>query len=144
MAMYKNILLPIDLNEETSWKTTLPTAVECARAFGATLHLATVVPDFVLPSVATFFPKGYEKIAIDQAKQDLKTIADDNVPDEVTVQQSVAYGTIYTEILRIAREIPADLIITASHRPELEDYLLGPNAARVVRHAGCSVLVVRD
>ncbi len=31
-----------------------------------------------------------------------------------------------------------------SHRPELKDYLLGPNAARVVRHANCSVLVVRD
>ena len=37
-----------------------------------------------------------------------------------------------------------DLIIMASHRPELQDYLLGPNAARVVRHANCSVLVVRD
>jgi nucleotide-binding universal stress UspA family protein len=36
------------------------------------------------------------------------------------------------------------VIVLASHRPELKDYLLGPNAARVVRHAKCSVLVVRD
>jgi len=26
----------------------------------------------------------------------------------------------------------------------LRDYLLGPNAAKVVRHADCSVYVVRD
>jgi nucleotide-binding universal stress UspA family protein len=36
------------------------------------------------------------------------------------------------------------MIVMASHRPELKDYLLGPNAARVVRHAECSVLVVRN
>ena len=29
-----------------------------------------------------------------------------------------------------------------SHRPELQDYLLGPNAARVVRQPTKSVLVV--
>ena len=40
--------------------------------------------------------------------------------------------------------IKADLIVMGSHRPELRDYLLGPNAARVVRHAPCSVVVVRS
>ncbi len=47
------------------------------------------------------------------------------------------------EILRVAREIEADLILLAAHRPELKDFLLGPNAARVVRHFDGSVLVVR-
>ncbi len=56
----------------------------------------------------------------------------------------MAHGTIYQEILSAARKIEVDLIVMASHRPALEDYLLGPNAARVVRHADCSVLVVRD
>ena len=31
----------------------------------------------------------------------------------------------------------------ASHRPDITTYLLGSNAAAVVRHAECSVLVVR-
>ena len=44
----------------------------------------------------------------------------------------------------MADETNADLIVMASHRPELKDFLLGPNAARVVRHANCSVLVVRE
>jgi len=36
-----------------------------------------------------------------------------------------------------------DLIIVGSHKPGLQDYLLGSTAARVVRHAMCSVLVGR-
>ena len=50
---------------------------------------------------------------------------------------------MYEVILAVAKGIDADLIVMASHRPELKDYLLGPNAARVVRHADQSVLVVR-
>lgn len=60
------------------------------------------------------------------------------------VRHVVGRGTVYEEILRIAGEIGSDLIVIGSHRPELKDYLLGPNAARVVRHADCSVLVVRE
>ena len=52
----------------------------------------------------------------------------------------VAYGSPYAQNLRVAKEIACDLIIMTAHRPELKDYLLGRNAARVVRRAGCSVL----
>jgi len=44
---------------------------------------------------------------------------------------------------RVAEEIGADEIIMAAHRPSLKDYLIGPNTDRVVRHARCSVQVVR-
>ena len=66
------------------------------------------------------------------------------MPDGVEIQQIVANGTVYEEVLSKAGEIGADLIVMASHRPELQDYLLGPNAARVVRHAPISVMVVRE
>jgi nucleotide-binding universal stress UspA family protein len=55
----------------------------------------------------------------------------------------VATGKAYEEILHAAREAGSDLIVIGSHKPELRDYLLGPNAARVVRHSKCSVYVVR-
>ena len=42
----------------------------------------------------------------------------------------------------VARQ-QADLIIIASHKPGFQDYFLGSTAAKVVRHAPCSVLVVR-
>jgi nucleotide-binding universal stress UspA family protein len=56
----------------------------------------------------------------------------------------VAQGTVYEEILATARDVRADFIVMASHRPELTDYLLGPNAARMVRHSEVSVVVVRN
>jgi nucleotide-binding universal stress UspA family protein len=142
--MYKHILLTIDLTDESSWRKALPTALELCRAFDATLHLLTVVPDFGMTVVGPFFPEGYADKAIAQAKKEIKDFSAKQVPPEVKVQRVVAYGTIYEEILEAARKIGADLIVMGSHRPELKDYLLGPNAARVVRHANRSVLVVRD
>ncbi len=62
----------------------------------------------------------------------------------VTADRVVAYGSVYDEIMKVAADIDADLIVMASHRPKLEDDLLGPNAARVVRPSERSVLVVRD
>jgi nucleotide-binding universal stress UspA family protein len=65
------------------------------------------------------------------------------VPQGLRLHEHVAQGSIYDEVLRAARELGCDCIVMGSHRPELKDYLLGPNAARVVRHAPCSVMVVR-
>ncbi|MDP1974723.1 MAG: universal stress protein, partial [Alphaproteobacteria bacterium] len=67
-----------------------------------------------------------------------------HVPENVTVQNIVATGSVYETIVNMAEEIKADLIVLGAHRPELKDYLIGPNASRVVRHGHCSVLVIRD
>ena len=53
-------------------------------------------------------------------------------------------ASIYAEILEVAEEAKADLVVVGSHRPAVKDYLLGTNAARIVRHARCSVLAARD
>ena len=142
--MYKNILLSVDLNDESSWKKALPTAVEMCQGFDATLRVLTVVPNFGMSIVEQYFPEGFEKEMAGKVMETLKSFIKENVPDGVDVQHIVGEGTIYEVILKISAETKADLIVMASHRPELKDYLLGPNAARVVRHANCSVMVVRD
>lgn len=141
--MYKNILLSVDLVEEASWKKALPTAVEYCQAFGSTLHLLTVVPDMGSATVAQYFPADFEDRSVAAARKALEDFAKTKVPAGIDVKQIVAYGTIYEKIMEIAEKIDADLIVMASHRPALQDYLLGPNAARVVRHSSRSVLVVR-
>jgi len=141
--MYKNILFPIDLNQESSWEKALPTAVEYCNAFGATLHVLNVVPDFGMSVVGSYFPEDFEHKALEAAREQLHEFVRQRVPDGVKVQHIVGYGSIYNEILRVAHEIKADLILLAAQRPELKDFLLGPNAARVVRHFDGSVLVVR-
>jgi len=141
--MYKTILVPIDVNEETSWKLSLPKAVELAQTFGSELHVMTVVPDMGMPIVAQFFPSDYETKLQDTALKKLEEVLSNQTPKDLKVQATVCQGSVYEEVLATAKDIGADLIMMASHRPELSDFLLGPNAARVVRHANCSVLVVR-
>ena len=104
----------------------------------------TVVPDFGMNIVAQYFPKGYEKEVNQKALEQLKAFVKEHVPRDITVKHAVSEGSIYETILSVAQQTNADLIIMQSLRPELKDYLLGPNAARVVRHAQCSVLVVRE
>ena len=141
--MFDAILVPIDLNEESSWNKTLPVAIAQARQNQATLHVMSVVPDFGMAIVGGFFPEGFEKRALEESKTRLQEIVAANVPDDLTVECHVAHGTIYEEILRAAETLKCGLIVMAAQRPALRDYLLGPNAARVVRHAQQSVFVVR-
>ena len=66
----------------------------------------------------------------------------DERADFLTV--GVENGGICAEILRVAREMPADLIVMASHGPAAMDYLLGSNSSHVTLHPDCSVYVVRE
>lgn len=58
---------------------------------------------------------------------------------EIEIRQ----GPAAREILAAAEEHAADLIIVASHVPDMSNYFIGATADRVVRHAGCSVLIDR-
>ena len=51
--MYKNILLPVDLNSAETQLKAVQTAAELARTFGAGLHVLTVVPEFGLSMVGS-------------------------------------------------------------------------------------------
>ena len=140
--MYKNILLAIDLNDETSNRKPLLSAVELARTFGARLHVLTVIRDVEAVLQAKAATLGYDLIATDLEKRIAALIrlvdASDLNPNILVTNGA----SIYAEILGVAEE--ADLVVVGSHRPAMKDYLLGTNAARVVRHARCSVLVARD
>ena len=143
--MFQEVLFPVDLGEESSWRKALPIAIDQARRNDGCLHLMTVVPTFGMSIVGQFFPEGYEDKALEAATDALHSFSQQHLPDDgLRVQHIVTHGRVYEEIIRAAERIGADLIVMASHRPELEDYLIGPNAARVVRHSGCSVLVVRN
>lgn len=73
----------------------------------------------------------------------LDAYAGANIPDGVPVRHIVAHGRIYEEIIKTADGTGIDLIVMSAQRPDFGDYLLGPNAARVARHAKQSVLIVR-
>lgn len=141
--MAKTILLAIDLTSPDVATKPLDEAL-LVLGKGGVLHIVSVLPDFGLPQVAGFFREGYEKGMLASIGKRLEAWVSEHVPDDVEVHPHVLHGTVYDEIVRAADTLKADLIVMGAHRPELSDYLLGPNAARVVRHARQSVYVVRN
>ena len=140
--MYTSILVPIDLEEPSSWSKAVPTALALARCFEARLTLATVLEDKVAAREAQWSSIGYREL-LSTASARLGLLADELRSDSL-VETRVGTGSIGGGILGLAEQVEADLIVLASHRPEMRDWLIGANASRVVRHAGCSVLVVRE
>jgi nucleotide-binding universal stress UspA family protein len=140
--MFTTILVPVDIAETEVGQPGLDKAVELAKASGATLKL-TFVRSPVPFAMNEYVPAEYfdtdEKAAL-KTLQEMAAKLD--VPkDRVSV--SSPFGAVYDEVLKQAAKIKADLIVVGSHRPNWSTYLIGSNAATIVRHATCSVLVVR-
>ena len=136
--MYKTILVPIDMSHIAEGKANIDLAAEHA-ATGANIILLNVVEE--IPNwAAVELPAGLIDKSLEASQSELKAIA---AKAGLKVEVEVRTGHSYNTILDVAEEKSADLIIIASHRPGLQDYFLGSTASKVVRHANCSVLVVR-
>ena len=141
--MFKNILVAVDLEHGTHIHSLLRIASDVANTHGARVHLLIVVA--AAPAVVSqFLPENYEKMASGKIENDLAALAAKVDLAEGAADSSVRFGDVYQEILAHANKIGVDLIIVASHKPNVGDFLLGTTAARVVRHASCSVLVIRQ
>lgn len=141
--MYANILVPIELGDREAWAKSLQEALKLVRTHGAELHLCSVVPDLGLPVVSDFLPPDYAEKARQKAHDDLAAIARSEVPKGIDVKIAIGEGKVHKEILRIADEIGADLIVLGGRQHGVQDYLLGTHATHVVQSFKRSVLVVR-
>lgn len=140
--MYKTILVPIDLGEVEAAKDAIETATNLARASGGALRLLSVQQ--MLPATyMDYMPTDFDDKQREWATSEIQAIAKKiDFPAE-RLSTHVRFGGTYPEILAEAEEWGADLIVIGSHRPAMSTYLLGSTAKSVVRHAKCSVLVVR-
>lgn len=141
--MSKHILVAIDLTHDEDARALLAEAGRFAKMDGAALSLVTVLPDYGSSWVATFFKEGTLKEAAQAAKDALHKMAKEVLPDVGDVQCIIEMGTAYEEILDAAKKCKADLIVVGAHKPDIADRIIGPNAARITRHADVSVLVLR-
>ncbi len=142
--MYSKIMLPVDLNEESSWKKALPTAITLCRTFGASLHVVTVLPDYRMPLVGSYFPKDFAKKAHDAITQAQHEFIQEHVPEDIQTQTVIVDGSPWEAIIKAGKKLEVDLIIMASHnKRKFADYVLGPNAEHVVHHSKVSVMIVR-
>ena len=136
--MFKTILVPIDMAHVAEGKAIIDIATQHGAA-GAKIILLNVAEE--IPGwAAAELPAGLLEESRAQSEADLKAIA---AASGIAMDVEVRTGHPYKTILEVAEEKGVDLIIVASHRPGLQDYFLGSTAAKVVRHATCSVLVIR-
>ncbi len=141
--MFKNILVPVDLSQSDSGRAGLAAAVKLADATGAKLHLLNVVAD-VPNLVALQLPAHFTQTAMNEARDGLAALVKEFGLADGSYEIDVRHGTTYHEILSVAEGSNADVIVIASQQPDSATYLLGSVAAKVVRHAHCSVLVIRQ
>lgn len=145
--MFHNILVPIDISEPALTQMVVShVETQAGLTDAARVHFLTVLPVFPYYSSlglawAAEAPDK-ERIRNEAISKLTDVTRQFNLPEDRT-EMHIATGSPKDGILDLASAIHADLIIIASHRPDITTYLLGSNASAVVRHAKCSVLVVR-
>jgi nucleotide-binding universal stress UspA family protein len=142
-AMYKRILVPIDLAEIDLAKPAIQAAVMMAQASDGTLRLINVLA-MTPVMLAEYVPADFDAQQRASAEEAIANVAKEIALDPQRISIIVRQGGIYHEILEEAKAMKADLIVMSSHRTGMRTYFLGSNAGHVVRYAGCSVLVVRQ
>lgn len=140
--MTKKILVAVDLEDDALMVKILRTAGEIAGLHNAPISLVHVEAE--LPQdVVNHLPADFLERMTGEVREKLGALAEQAGLSVEALHITVRCGTTYQEILGQAEADGADLIIIGGHSPGIADYLLGSNAARVVRRAGCSVYVVR-
>lgn len=137
--MHKTILIPIDIAHITEAKAAIDIALSNARDDGRII-LLNVIEDLPKWAAAQLL-QGTLEHSKRSAHDKLKKIAESY--SHASIDVDIRMGHTYQIILDVADEKQADLIVIASHRPGFQDYYLGSTAAKVVRHAKCSVYVMR-
>ncbi|NND49873.1 MAG: universal stress protein [Rhizobiales bacterium] len=139
--MFKKVLVPVDLSHEEKTAALLRAAKEMSDQNDCTLTLVNVIAD-VPAYVEMELPSGLAEKVSAEITGSLRA-SKDQFALPASTEIKVVHGNPSNEIVELADKIEADLIIIASHQPEFSDFLLGSVAAKVVRHARCSVLVLR-
>ena len=134
--MYKKILVSLALDHGHGFR-----AMEVARRLKAedgeiiVLHVIEKIPGFAGLYVT------------DKNDNEIQRLAEEAIAERIGDQKDatsvIIVGHPGRSIADHAKEIDADCIIVGSHKPGLQDFLLGSTAARIVRHSPCSVHVLR-
>ena len=142
MANYEKVLVAVDFSEES--KALVRKAQEIAERNQAALNLLHVV-EYTSSMYAGDIPLpedlGLDRDLAKQAAEKLKELASENgIPDAA---QFTEIGVPKREIVRVADELGADLIVVGSHGRHGLQLLLGSTANGVLHQEKCDVLAVR-
>lgn len=139
MAGYQQLLIAVDLSEDSA--RVLERGLEIAGHYGARASLLHVV-EFILvdPAGEALLPTpvDLEGEMVRAARRRLDELSA-RVPG---VQSRLEVGIIKVEILRVAAELKADLLVLGSHERHGLALLLGSTEKAILHKAQCDVLAV--
>ncbi|MGF9564806.1 universal stress protein [Neorhizobium sp. JUb45] len=136
--MYERIIVAIDTAQLDKAERILRRAMRMVAPGGA-LVLVNAVED--VPSYISVADPIDLTVAARKAADETLTALCERLG--VNAQIEIRQGAAAREILASAEQNAADLILIASHVPDVSNYFIGATADRVVRHARCSVLIDR-
>jgi len=148
--VYRNILVPVDFSENS--EKAVWYAAKLASGYDATLHLLHVFQTPFhgsVPYQGTRLKvdqiKSYASAAEQQAKEDLDELLGQLQNKGFKAAAYLQSGYPFEQIIEAANRLGVDLIVMGSHsHGGLMHLLLGSTAERVVQHARCPVLVVKE
>ncbi|WP_416065735.1 universal stress protein [Rhizobium sp. ZK1] len=136
--MYKKIIVPVEIGGIEKGEKIFRKAAKLLDN-GGEIILLNVIED--IPTyVAVELPGNIVEDAMKEGRDRLnELVAKTGIPATVEVRN----GPPANSIIAAAESHDADLVMIASHIPDIYNYFIGATADRVVRHAKCSVLVDR-
>ena len=147
---FKRILVTTDFSD--AGDHAIAHAFRMAADHGAEVVLCHVIEIVVAPNplYAHYYPTELMSVEIsERAERDARQALLERVPQDESLKavphtELVVHGTPASEIIRVAQERNADLIVIATHgHTGLKHLFLGSVAERVIRHVHCPILVVR-
>ena len=136
--MYRTILVAVDIAQIDKAERILQQAAQLSASGGRILMINVVeeLPAYVVSDLSV-------DMLVDARKTAETELVELRAKAGVTADIEIRQGAPAREILAAADEAKADLIVVASHVPDLTNYIIGATADRIVRHAKCSVLIDR-
>jgi nucleotide-binding universal stress UspA family protein len=138
-VVFRKILIALD--DEPIAAHAADIGAELARLAGSEMAFIRVI-DAELVN-----PADTADVLVASAKEEARKLIDDfrkRLPQQPAALDFVQIGSPVTEIVKAAKDWPADLIVIGSHgRGGIRRALLGSVAEGVMRQAPCPVLVVR-
>lgn len=150
MLKIEKILVPTDFSSYAD--LALENAVDLASSCGvsgAKIYLVYVWPE--APDVfklSKYIADGQQKIQQEMEEKCEKYFSEQiaKVPaaDKVDIETKVLNGSPYKEILDYQKQIQADMVVVGTHGDTpFEGFFFGSTSSKIIRHATCSVLIVR-
>lgn len=140
----KKILVGVSDTERAP--SVLRAAESMAQAMGAKLTVirAVGIPAGMPAEAMTLEPAGIPAMLLEHARRELDALLARTTAPELLEASDVLLGTAWQVLCDAAGEHHADMLVIGTHGYTLLDHLLGTTAARVVNHAPCTVVVVRN